>query len=224
MRKLFLAVLPLFINGCLLISVSDPDAEKAVDIYESLHIPLPEKPLKLADALNMTPPEKHLKVRLTFGELAYADLEKDPAPSLIGWKEKKRIELNVLLGFLPSDKIAYDTAGVLNAAMPEEISHVTAAEKAALILDRGSSDPLELLEKVRLAHVDAVRAMNNKQISSSGNRMMLDLAYYSACVRLADIIGVPPEKLDRLTEYEKRFDAAQSRWKKSHTPLIINKK
>ena len=217
MRKLFFVLLPLFINGCLLISVSDSDAEKAVDIYESLHVPLPKEPLKLADALNMTPPEKQLEVRLTFGELAYADREKNPAPALVGWKEKKRIELNVLLGFLPSDKITYDTAGLLNTLMPQEISHVAAAEKAALILDRGSSDPLELLKKVRLAHADAVRAMNNRQINSSGNRMMLDLSYYTACVRLAGIIRVPPEKLDQLGEYEKRFDAAQSRWKKSHT-------
>ena len=37
-----------------------------------------------------------------------------------------------------------------------------------------------------------------------------------SCIRLAAAIGVYPEQLNDLGEFEKRFDSANARWRKSH--------
>ena len=209
MKRWFFLPVTVLCAGCLF-TASDPEAERAVEIYNELHSHLPQKTVDLKSALAMTPPEKHTPVRLAFAKLEA--VKKNPAePKLRGWGEKVRVELNVLLGFLPSDMVDYDTAGAWN--VPVEISHAGAAEKAALIIDGGKTAPLELLKKVRLAHVDVVDAMNLLGVDDSPvNRY----ACVAACIRLAGIVGVAPEDLDKLEEYEKRFNAASSRWQKSH--------
>lgn len=208
MKRYFFLPVVLLCAGCLF-TASDPEAEKAVEIYNELHSHLPQKTVDLQDALSMVPPEKHVAVRLAFAKLE--TVRRYPAaPELRVWGEKARVELNTLLEFLPSDMVDYDTAGAWN--VPEEISHPAAAEKAALIIDGGKSAPLELLKKVRFAHADAVEAMNlTAQTDTPVNRY----AYVAATIRLAGIVGVEPGELDKLEVYEKRFNAASSRWQKS---------
>ena len=208
MKKFCFLPLLMFCAGCL-ITASDPEAEKAAEVYRELHSALPEKPVSPEAALKMVPGEKAPEVRLAFARLAIGKKE----PSSPAWRvqcEKARVELNVLLGFLPADMISYDTAGALD--VPPEISHVEAAEMAALIIDNGCSEPLGVLKNVRFAHADAVKAMNDLAVSATAEN---NLAYVTACIRLASVIGVEPDKLDKLEEYEKRFNAASSRWKKS---------
>lgn len=209
MTRFFMLPLLLCCTGCLL-TVSDPEAEGAVEIYNELHSHLPEKSIDLATALRMAPAENAADVRLAFAKLEM--LKNNPGKAEIRVRgEKARVELNVMLGFLPADEVVYQTDGALT--VPEEISHIGAAEKAALIINGGKKTPLKLLQAVRFAHVDAVAAMN---LLMSADTPENRFSYFAACIRLAAVIGVKPEQLDKLEEYEKRFNAASSRWQKEH--------
>ena len=199
-------------SGCLM-TVSDPEAENAADIYRELHKKLPDKAVTLSAALAQVPREKHADVRIAFAQLAANQTAKEKLPTLRLLAEKARVELNVLLGFLPADLVVYDCSGAL--VMPAEIAHIAAAEKAALIIDGGKSEPLELLKKIRIAHAEAVARMNQLHNSSW---VVHRFEYAAACIHLAQLIGVEPENLDKLDHYEKRFDNAAARRVKVENP------
>lgn len=199
-------LLCLFASGCL-ITVSDPEAEAAVEMICRQARRIPETPLSLKEVLEKLPSTEHLTVRIAFASLLLAEKERNAGNIMRG--EKARITLNTLLGFLPGDSLHYDLTGVWEC--PEELPAVSTAEKAALIIDGGKTPAATLLTRVRLAHLQAVTAMNDKtEKPTAGN----SFAYLRACVLLAREIGVPPEQLEALDEYEKRFDAARERQRK----------
>ena len=94
---------------------------------------------------------------------------------------------------------------------PEELPPVGTVEKAALLIDDGNTPIMELLVNVRLAHLRAVNAMNNKNKNPSAENRF---EYFSACVLLAQSAGIELEQLESLEEYEKRFDSAEERLRK----------
>lgn len=205
----FLLVILLLGGGC----IADPDAELAAAIYYELHTDLPKNPITLDNALEKCEKQDASLVRTAFARMQTARLERTPETVLDA--EKARIQLNTAMGYLPGDNIAYDLDAVMDC--PAEPPPVTVAEKAALIINHGVEQPLTLLCKVRLAHADAVMAMNQKK-HFPGH--VNNLNYFIACVNLADAIGIPLEQLDKLENYEKRFDAAGVRWEKNHLWII----
>ena len=211
MRKfilLFTAVSLFWLCGCM-ISASDPAAERAFEVYHQLHTLLPDAPLDMKDVLERAAAVDRTAVRIAWAELYFLkDLRTVQA---VAKREKARITLNTLLGFLPSDPVVYDLE--TSPALPVELPHASAVEKAALIIDDGKIPPLELLRLARLAHVEAVTAMNEAEMENSPEKR---LAYAVACIRLADVIGVAPEKLDEVEVFEERFNSANVRWEKSH--------
>jgi len=199
MRKyLFMLPVLFFTAGCLQFS-HDPAAEKAAAVSLELHKHLPSGRVALDDALKLAPAAKHPAIRGAFAQLLCASGRKDNLAMLKA--EKARIELNVLLGFLPEDIIAYAPGGALDC--PAEIPAVTAVEKAALIC-RPDAEPLEMLRKLRLTHLEAVYALNRH----------CPCTYVRHCIDLADIAGVDFNEIYDLSEYEKRFDDAMSRRQK----------
>ena len=207
-KNLFAPVILLLLCGCM-IRTSDPAAERAFEVYHDLHIQLPAAPITLEQALGKTAPENHSAVRIAFAQIHI--LQNLHTPQAILTREKARIKLNTMLGYLPSDNIIY--AEGTSTVCPAEIPHISAVEKTALILDDGQTPPLELLCKVRLAHADAAAAMNEAALDDSPEKR---LNYVISCIRLAAAIGVYPEQLNDLGEFEKRFDSANARWRKSH--------
>ena len=205
----FLLTVLLITGGC----ISDPDAELAAAIYYELHSGLPKSPITLDSALEKCDASHHSMVRIAFAQMQLARLERSPENILNA--EKSRIRLNTCLGYLPGDSIPYDLESSLEC--PAEPPPVTTAEKAALIIDQGQSRPLQLLCKVRLAHADAVMAMNQKKHTPGHTA---NLNYFIACVKLSEAIGIPLEQLDKLENYEKRFDAAGVSWEKNHLWMI----
>lgn len=188
----------LFFCGCLY-RVSDPDAAKAAAVLE-LRRTLPEKPLSLKDALHLVPAEKFSAVRCAFAQLQCASGKDDPA-SLFK-KERARIDLNVLLGFFPQDAIVYDLQTLPDC--PEEIPHVAAFEKTALICRKDAGDHLELLRQIRQRHLAAVYAQNTQ----------CRCAYVINCIKLAELAGVEFEEIHDLARFETRFDNAAENRKK----------
>jgi hypothetical protein len=208
-KKICLSLFVAFLLCGCLFKTSDPAAERAFAVYQELHVSLPEHPVTLEYILNRTGRENHCAARIAFARWLILDGVKTPQAILD--REKARIELNTFAGFLPSDNINYETGG--QPEYPAEIPHISAAEKAALILDDGATEPLELLRKVRIAHAEAVAAMNEFALDNSPQKR---LAYVICCIRLADAIGVSPAGLSDLDEFEQRFDSANARWEKSY--------
>ncbi len=209
MKKICLSLfIPLLSGGCL-IKTSDPAAEKAFHVYQELHVNLPLNPVTLEYALGRADRENHNAVRIAFAKLHI--LDGIQTPQAILEREKARVELNTFIGFLPSDDISYEAGNSLEC--PAEIPHISAVEKAALIIDDGATPPLELLRKVRIAHIEAIAAMNEFALDNSPQKR---LEYIICCIRLADVIGVSPAGLSNLDEFEQRFDSANARWEKNY--------
>ena len=198
--KKYIFMLPaiLLAGGCLW-NISDPAAERAAKISLKLHKPLPKKALTLSEALQRVPAGKQTDVRCAFAQLLCASGKEDNASLLKA--EQARIDLNVLLGYLPEDTIEYNTIGALDC--PAEIPAVEVFEKTALMI-RKNADPLPLLRELRQLHLKAVYAFNSQ----------CPCEYVKNCARLADLTGVEFKDLDNLAGYEKRFDDAMVRRKK----------
>lgn len=206
MRSLLFLPVLFLIGGCLLY-FSDPAADKAVESLCLLRRELPVNPVTLGEMLAGQPEKEHGRIRIAFASLLLAETEKSAENILRG--EQSRICLNTLGGFLPSDKVKYSLEGVMDC--PEELPPVGTVEKAALLIDDGNTPIMELLVNVRLAHLRAVNAMNNKNKNPSAENRF---EYFSACVLLAQSAGVEFEQLESLEEYEKRFDSAEERLRK----------
>ncbi|MBR2625168.1 MAG: hypothetical protein IKD23_02085 [Lentisphaeria bacterium] len=206
MRSLLFMPVLFLIGGCLF-DFSDPEADRAVESLCLLRRELPVNPVSLGEMLAGQPEAEHSKIRIAFASLLLAETKKSAENILRG--EQNRIYLNSLGGFLPSDKVRYSLDGTMDC--PEELPPVGTVEKAALLIDDGNTPIMELLVNVRLAHLRAVNAMNNKNKNPSAENRF---EYFSACVLLAQSAGVEFEQLESLEEYEKRFDSAEERLRK----------
>lgn len=197
-RAAFGGILLLLSAGCIGF-YRDPAAEKAVRSYRNWVKEFPAKPLNREELFRKNPCRKG-EIRELFARYSTAKADNDPAEA-----EICRVKLNFFAGYLPEAQLEYDLAGALD--YPEEIADVISAEKAALIIDGGRTPAAELLCKVRIAHAQAVRAMQKRSTPRE------KLNYFKACLFLAEVIGVDLPELSALKSYVIRFDGAQKRAK-----------
>ena len=193
--------LPFIVIGCVNLS-RDIEAENAAKSYRKISEISLKKPVPatLADIITQFP-EKKYEIRELFARFYTARILEDHAGA-----EICRIKLNALLGHLPEKNIVYIFEGALDC--PQEIPPVKAAEKAALIIDGGNTPVIALLTEIRIRHAETIRSMQKKSTPQE------KLEYFLCTLALAEAIGIDLKELYDLSDYEKRFNAAQKKWEK----------
>ena len=172
--------------------------------------------ISLDTALNMVSSEKHHQIRLNFAELSGSEkLQKllisspEKLQAEIVRSEKARIKLNTLLGFHPEIPVRYDSAKALD--VPETLPSVSAAWKTALILDGGKNPPEKVLEKVFLAHLEAVAAYDRCEILKFPDEVSRIRALEkraAAVINLSQAVGISFYMIAFPDSFERRFDRA----------------
>ncbi len=167
-------------------------------------------------ALNMVTPEKRNQVRLNFAILGSSEkLQKilSSAPEKlqneIVRREQARIRLNSLLGFHPEIPVRYDAGKALD--VPETLPSISAVWKTALILDGGKNPPEKVLEKVFLAHLDAVAAYDrceNLKTPDEESRIRALEKRAVAVINLSEASGISFYMIAFPDSFERRFDRA----------------
>ena len=216
-RSLLGSALAITLCGCMLTNY-DRAAENAVKTYDSLRRGNVPETLTVAGVLSRCDSSMHNSVCRELARLHYAreraksyriPMKENELRTALLDAEKARISLNCLLGFLPEEKINYDTAGAFD--VPQELPDVTVFEKAVLLASADRETALNRLKQIRFIHADAVAAYDAVlHTVSPAQRCAAEYLRVISCIQLADAAGTTLANMTEINAAAKRFDAYKS--------------